>query len=81
MSARQPAGWEGIPTDRVVAVVGELANGLQQAGSGYLVGGRTVLTAQHCTRNKKKAGEPLQALRVIRASDGTGPRRRSGRRQ
>jgi Trypsin-like peptidase domain/Sel1 repeat len=65
----QLAGWQGIPIDRVVAVVASLENGLEQVGSGYLVGGRLVLTAEHCTRDKK-TGQPPSSLRVVRASDG-----------
>jgi hypothetical protein len=53
----------------VVAVVASLASGLEQVGSGYLVGSRLVLTAEHCTRDKI-SGERPRSLRVVRASDG-----------
>lgn len=56
----QVAGWQGIPIDRVVAVVARLANGLEQVGSGYLVGGWRVLTAEHCTRDKKTGQPPVR---------------------
>ena len=59
----------GIPRARVVAVVADLPGGREQVGSGYLVGGRLVLTAAHCARDKKTGAVPL-GLRVIRASDG-----------
>jgi Trypsin-like peptidase domain/WD domain, G-beta repeat len=59
----------GIPRERVVAVVAALPGGREQIGSGYLVGGRLVLTAAHCTRDKVTGAVPL-GLRVIRATDG-----------
>ena len=55
--------------DRVVAVVFTLANGREQTGTGYLVAGRRVLTAAHCTRDRI-TGEPPRSMRVIRASGG-----------
>lgn len=61
--------WSGIPVDRVVAVVASLATGLEQVGSGYLLAGGTVLTAEHCTRDKK-SGAAACSVRVVRASDG-----------
>jgi formylglycine-generating enzyme required for sulfatase activity len=53
----------------VVAVVATLPSGLEQTGSGYLVDARTVLTAEHCTRDAA-AGDLPTRLRVIRAPDG-----------
>jgi TPR repeat protein/Mrp family chromosome partitioning ATPase len=55
--------------DRIVAVVAALRNGQEQLGSGYLVSGRMVLTAEHCVRDNV-TGQPAARLRVIRASDG-----------
>ena len=69
MNGVLPTGWRGIPIDRVVAVVASLANGLEQVGSGFLVSGRQVLTAEHCTCDKK-TGQPARSLCVVRASDG-----------
>jgi tetratricopeptide (TPR) repeat protein len=54
---------------QVVAVVIDLPDGRQQVGSGYLAGPRRVLTAEHCTRDKRAHGAAAP-LRVIRASDG-----------
>ena len=59
----------GMRLDRVVAVVAELAGNREQFGSGFLVGGRVVLTAEHCTRDKLRADSPARSLRVIRASN------------
>lgn len=59
----------GIPLTRVVAVVATLPCGQQQVGSGYLVGGRQVLTAAHCTHDKKTGAGPRE-IRVTRADDG-----------
>jgi hypothetical protein len=50
-------------------VVATLRDGREQLGSGYLIGGRLVLTAEHCTRNMV-TGEAAARLRVVRASDG-----------
>jgi hypothetical protein len=58
-----------VPVDRVVAVAATLRDGREQLGSGYLISGRQVLTAEHCTRDKV-TGESAARLRVIRASDG-----------
>jgi predicted ATPase len=63
------AGW-GIPRHRVVAVVATLPGGQEQFGSGFLVGGCLVLTAEHCTRGKHGNSVAVR-LRVIRASDGS----------
>jgi len=66
-------GGSSVPVDRIVAVVATLKGGREQVGSGYLVSGRLVLTAEHCTRDKGQgSGEPVPKarLRVIRASDG-----------
>ena len=54
---------------RVVAVVAVLADGGFQVGTGYLITGRRVLTAEHCTRDKR-TGQPAVGLEVWRASDG-----------
>ena len=61
--------WSGIPSDRVVAVVAHLDTGRVQIGSGYLVAERLVLTARHCTLDRK-TGRPAGRLRVVRRSDG-----------
>ena len=61
--------WGGIPSDRVVAVVGSLDTGQVQVGSGYLVSERLVLTARHCTVDKKTF-RPATSLRVCRRSGG-----------
>jgi hypothetical protein len=66
-----PDTAQGIPLDRVVAVVATLADGREQVGSGYLAGGRIVLTAEHCTRDKLRADDPRRPLRVYRATDRT----------
>ena len=62
-------GGSSVRVDRVVAVAATLRDGREQLGSGYLVSGRLVLTAEHCTRDKV-TGEPAVRLRVMRASDG-----------
>ncbi len=62
-------GLGGIPTDRVVAVFADLGNELLQTGSGYLVTEHSVLTARHCTVDKR-TGQPALSLRVARLSDG-----------
>jgi tetratricopeptide (TPR) repeat protein len=62
-------GGSSVPVDRVVAVVAALRDGREQLGSGYLAGGRLVLTAEHCTRDKV-TGEPAARLRVVCAADG-----------
>jgi Trypsin-like peptidase domain len=62
------SGGSGVRLDRVVAVAATLQDGREQLGSGYLVGGRLVLTAEHCIPDKV-TGEAAGRLRVIRASD------------
>ena len=61
--------WGGVPSDRVVAVVATLDTGQVQIGSGYLVADRLVLTAQHCTVDKK-TGRPATSMQVARQSGG-----------
>ena len=63
-----PSAGSSVRVDRVVAVAATLRDGREQLGSGYLISGRLVLTAEHCTRDKA-TGEPAARLRVIRASD------------
>ena len=63
------SGGSWVRVDRVVAVVARLNDGQEQLGSGYLISGRLVLTAEHCTRDKA-TGEPAVRLRVVRADDG-----------
>ena len=63
------SGGSSVRVDRVVAVAATLRDGREQLGSGYLISGRLVLTAEHCTRDKV-TGEPAARLRVVRASDG-----------
>ena len=63
------SGGSSVQVDRVVAVAAALRDGREQLGSGYLISGRRVLTAEHCTRDKA-TGEPAARLRVVRASDG-----------
>jgi hypothetical protein len=55
----------------VVAVVAELASGLTQWGSGFLVTGDRVLTAWHCTVDKESGVMPV-SLSVFRKADGAG---------
>ena len=62
--------WDGVPSDRVVAVVAGLDTGQVQIGSGYLVTERLVLTAGHCSVDKK-TGRPSTRLWVTRRSDGS----------
>ena len=61
--------WGGIPADRVVAVVADLDTGQTQVGSGYLVTGYQVLTAWHCTVDKR-TGRQARSLRVVLRSTG-----------
>ena len=64
-----PSEGSSVRVDRVVAVAATLRDGREQLGSGYLISGRLVLTAEHCTRDKATR-EAAARLRVIRASDG-----------
>ena len=57
-------GGSSVPVDRVVAVAATLKGGREQIGSGYLVSGRLVLTAEHCTRDKA-TGQSATRLRVV----------------
>ena len=52
------SGGSSVRVDRVVAVAAALRDGREQFGSGYLISGRLVLTAEHCTRDKA-TGEPV----------------------
>ena len=61
--------WEGIPSDRVVAVLASLDTGQVQIGSGYLVTERRVLTARHCTVDKRTS-RSAKKLTVVRRSGG-----------
>jgi hypothetical protein len=61
--------WRGIPADRVVAVVATLDSGMIQFGSGYLLSHSTVITARHCTFDKK-TGRDAVTLKIFRLSDG-----------
>ena len=63
------AKWGGIPADRVAAVVADLDTGHVQVGSGYLVSRYQVLTARHCTIDKK-TGRQARSLRVVLRSTG-----------
>jgi hypothetical protein len=47
------AAVAGISSERVVAVVASLDTGLVQVGSGFLVSARRVVTAAHCTFDRK----------------------------
>jgi hypothetical protein len=65
-----------VRLDRVVAVIATPLDGKPQLGSGYLVTENLVLTAAHCTFDKRswngKQGrwDPAAKLQVVRASDG-----------
>ena len=50
-------GGSSVRVDRIAAVVATLRDGREQVGSGYLVSGRLVLTAEHCSRDRV-TGEP-----------------------
>ncbi|MFE7782978.1 trypsin-like peptidase domain-containing protein [Streptomyces nigrescens] len=52
-----------------MAVIATLPGGREQIGSGFLVQGRQVLTAAHCTHDKKTGATSI-GLQVVRASDG-----------
>ncbi|MGH4006748.1 MAG: trypsin-like serine protease [Pseudonocardiaceae bacterium] len=58
-------GWPGIPRECVVAVRIELAKGRCQVGSGYLVSPNCVLTAWHCTVDKRNPKIPVDSVQVI----------------
>jgi Trypsin-like peptidase domain len=66
MARRTP----GVLLDRVVAVVAELPAGQEQIGSGYLVSGRSALTAEHCTRDKSRPDRIAKRLKLVRPFDG-----------
>ena len=66
MAGRTP----GVLLDRVVAVVAELPDGREQIGSGYLVSGRSALTAEHCTRDKSSLDVTAKRLTLVRPFDG-----------
>ncbi|MCQ1948804.1 trypsin-like peptidase domain-containing protein [Arthrobacter sp. zg-Y859] len=51
-------------------VVITFTDGSQQSGSGFLVTGRKVLTAEHCTRDISTKQRQVREVRVLRASDG-----------
>ncbi|HEY5353981.1 MAG TPA: trypsin-like peptidase domain-containing protein [Streptosporangiaceae bacterium] len=61
--------WAGLPSDRVMAVVADLDTGQVQIGSGYLVTERLVLTAWHCSIDRK-TGREATKLRVVCRSGG-----------
>ena len=65
--------WEvrhsGPELSQVVAVVAVVSNGRFQVASGYLITGRLVLTAEHCTRDTTQQASVAE-LQVFRASDG-----------
>src|SRR5664280_472563 len=48
-----------VPLDRVVAVVGDLGDGRQKWGTGFLLSARLVLTAWHCTVGDLTSREPI----------------------
>jgi hypothetical protein len=62
-------GWLGVPANRVVAIEAALDTGKSQVGSGYLLTREMVVTARHCTVDKRTAS-PAVGMRVIRKSDG-----------
>jgi len=57
--------WTGIPRERVVAVRIKLADGRWQVGSGYLVSPNCVLTAWHCTVDKRNPEIPVRSVQVV----------------
>ncbi|MFC7279846.1 tetratricopeptide repeat protein [Paractinoplanes rhizophilus] len=61
--------WGGISTKQVVAVIATLADGREQVGSGFLALPGRVVTAAHCTVDKRTQEQPA-ALSVVRAFDG-----------
>lgn len=58
-----------VSLDRVVAVVVPLPGGREQTATGYLVDGRRVLTAEHCTRDRLACAS-TQLIRISRATGG-----------
>lgn len=64
-----PRTEPGIALNRVVAVLAHLPNGGYKTGSGYLIDGRHVLTAKHCTCDKL-IGAEAQQVQVFRATGG-----------
>ena len=61
--------WLGVPSDRVVAIEATLDTGKFQVGSGYLLNNGIVITARHCTADKR-TGRPAVSIKVVRRSDG-----------
>ncbi|TCO45854.1 trypsin-like peptidase [Actinocrispum wychmicini] len=59
-----------IPVNRVVAVTSRLEDGTYIFGSGYLVGGRLVLTAAHCIYRQNRSGSSTREISIRRLSDG-----------
>jgi hypothetical protein len=69
IEADRSVRWEGIPSERVVAVIASLDTGKVQVASGYLAARSVVLTARHCVVDKK-TGRAARSLKVVRRSDG-----------
>lgn len=61
--------WLGVPSDRVVAIEATLGTGKFQVGSGYLLTRGTVVTARHCTEDRR-TGRPAASISAARRSDG-----------
>ncbi len=61
--------WLGVPSDRVVAIEASLDTGKFQVGSGYLLNSGIVITARHCTVDKR-TDKPAVSIKVVRRSDG-----------
>ena len=73
---RRVVSVSAVRLDRVVAVQARLRDGTVQLGSGYLVTESLVLTAAHCTFDKRswdrkqRRWESATGLQLVRASDG-----------